>query len=344
MENSEPVSSSVSSTPKTQPRWPWRILFGADGLRAGWGLLLFFLLIYLVQHGINGGFTYFHHLNPDEMRLQHTVRTPGKTMIIDGVPFLAVAVVTFLMSLVERRPFRAYGVGATVGAGRQFLAGLFWGFVLLSLLVLSLWGLHYLVFDGRALSGFRILKFGVEWALAFLCVGLFEESISRGYLQFTIARGIAGPLHFTRVAPYSRAIGFWITAILSSYLFGSGHSLNVGESPIGLISAGLIGFVYTLSLWRTGSLWWAIGMHAAWDWSQSFVYGVADSGHMVAPTLFRSHPQGSTLMSGGLTGPEGSVLCLAVIAISAVVVLLTLPNTGWPAPGSRVAFQDQSQS
>ena len=51
-----------------------------------------------------------------------------------------------------------------------------------------------------------------------------------------------------------------------------------GENPVGLFRVFLVGVVFTLALWRTGSLWWAIGFHMAWDWAQSFLYGVPDSG------------------------------------------------------------------
>ncbi len=99
----------------------------------------------------------------------------------------------------------------------------------------------------------------------------------------------------------------------------------MGESPLGLVSAGLIGMVFCLTLWRTGSLWWALGFHAAWDWAQSFVFGVADSGTMVKFHLLGTHPLGKVLLSGGATGPEGSELILGVIVLITGVVVWTLP-------------------
>jgi uncharacterized protein len=79
-------------------------------------------------------------------------------------------------------------------------------------------------------------------------------------------------------------------------------------------------------LWRTGSLWWALGFHAAWDWAQSFVLGVADSGAMVQFHLLGTHPQGKALLSGGATGPEGSVFVLGILGLVAGVAVWTLPN------------------
>ncbi|HTU60556.1 MAG TPA: hypothetical protein VMF89_19025, partial [Polyangiales bacterium] len=81
------------------------------------------------------------------------------------------------------------------------------------------------------------------------------------------------------------------------------------------------------SLWRTGSLWWAIGLHAAWDWAQSFLFGVADSGSVSAYRLMSTHPVGSPWLSGGATGPEGSVFVLPVMLLITLVAVLTLPRT-----------------
>jgi membrane protease YdiL (CAAX protease family) len=109
---------------------------------------------------------------------------------------------------------------------------------------------------------------------------------------------------------------------VTSCYFGSIHLANSGESPAGLIAAGLIGLVFCLSLWRTGSLWWAIGFHTAWDWAQSFLYGVGDSGSTIAGHWLISHPAGRTILSGGATGPEGSVFVLPTIALAGLGVLL----------------------
>ncbi len=85
--------------------------------------------------------------------------------------------------------------------------------------------------------------------------------------------------------------------------------------------------VFCLSLWRTGSLWWAIGFHTSWDWAQSFLYGVADSGIIAQHHLLATHPAGKSLLSGGATGPEGSIFVLAILTLIAVIILFTLPRT-----------------
>jgi hypothetical protein len=77
-------------------------------------------------------------------------------------------------------------------------------------------------------------------------------------------------------------------------------------------------------VWVTGSAWWAIGCHAAWDWAETFFYGTADSG-LVAPGHYLSAivpANAKPLWSGGADGPEGSVLVLGVILLLLAALLV----------------------
>ena len=189
-----------------------------------------------------------------------------------------------------------------------------------------MWKSGLLVIDRRLLFGVDVVRYGALWLFGFLLVGLLEEYLTRGYLQYTVTRGMAGVYQAIFKTPHAEALGFWTAALAFSILFGLGHSGNPGESPIGLLSAGSAGLVFCFSLWRTGSLWWAIGFHMAWDWAQSFLYGVADSGLMVQHHLLATHPVGKPIWSGGTTGPEGSIFVVLVLLIVAVIIATTLPK------------------
>jgi len=249
-------------------------------------------------------------------------------LVGESVAFFMVLLVTWIMSKIEHRPNGAYGFGGSRKLA-YFFAGLGWGVVCLSLLVLILLKTGFLAIDGRLLAGGDIFRYGATWLLGFLLVGLLEEYLTRGYLQYTLTRGLNGLYRwafktYPSIVRHSQALAFSSSAIVFSILFGLGHSKNPGESPIGLLSAGLAAMVFCLSLWRTGSLWWAIGFHAAWDWSQSFLYGVADSGTMIQDHLLATHPLGKPILSGGATGPEGSVFILAILGLVCLIIFLTL--------------------
>ena len=86
-----------------------------------------------------------------------------------------------------------------------------------------------------------------------------------------------------------------------------------------------IGFIFCVSIWLTGSAWWAIGCHAAWDWAETFFYGTADSGRVGTGHFLTTNPAGNALLSGGEAGPEGSLLVLGIMALllAALIVLYT---------------------
>ena len=320
--------SASGQAPKEQPFTVRRIFLGEDGLRAIWGILLFLFFREAIAD-ILGALAYSHlsqaHATGAPGQPAATLIAPSLLFIGEGIVFIALACATWLMAKIESRPLLAYGLGRTRLLA-NLASGLICGVVMLSILVLVLWRSGLLVFDGQLLFGRSAFRFGAIWVVGFLLVGLFEECFFRGYLQFTLARGLSGIYRWFGAA-HDDALGFWTSAVLLSFGFAMTHQANAGESPIGILAAGLIGVVFCLSLWRTGSLWWAIGFHAAWDWAQSFLYGVADSGMMIEGHLIGTHPAGRPILSGGLTGPEGSIFILPIIALTATLILLTLPRT-----------------
>jgi membrane protease YdiL (CAAX protease family) len=324
------------------------VFLGPDGLRPGWGILLFVVLFYGLAQVSFYAAVHTHllpHHQPTTSGAKEAIKPqPARFMlVVEALMAFSTLAATWVMGKIERRPFGSYGFGG----GRKatfFTTGFLWGVGFLALLVGALWKMELLAFDGRLLFGGDVVKYGLVWLAGFVLVGVFEESLMRGYLQITLARGLASLYAMAFQATptaRARAVGFWVAAVLISFLFGASHGSNPGESPIGLVSAGLIGLVFCLTLWRTGSLWWALGFHAAWDWAQSFVFGVADSGTMVEFHLMGTHPVGKVLLSGGATGPEGSELILVVLALVTGVVVWTLPaarrgdSLRLPASGNR---------
>jgi membrane protease YdiL (CAAX protease family) len=120
----------------------------------------------------------------------------------------------------------------------------------------------------------------------------------------------------------AKGSGFWQAAWVTSTLFGFIHTGNNGENWVGILAAGAIGFVFVVSVRVTGSAWWAIGCHAAWDWAETYFYGTADSGLQAQGHLLTTQPAGNALWSGGTDGPEGSVLVLGIILLMLIGLLV----------------------
>lgn len=216
----------------------------------------------------------------------------------------------FLMAHLEERNFDDYGLPRRQAFGKMFWVGAGWGLAAITILMIALRGVHAFYFGHVVLHGGRILKFAVFWAIYFVLVGLFEEFLLRGYTLHTLAQ----------------VTGFWPAAILLSCAFGAIHFRNPGESWVGMLGAAAIGIFFCLTLRRTGNLWFAVGFHAFWDWGQSYLYSVPDSGTMEPGHLMRPSFQGPDWLTGGSVGPEASVLCFAGIVGLCVVFARRYPE------------------
>jgi uncharacterized protein len=129
-----------------------------------------------------------------------------------------------------------------------------------------------------------------------LLPGITEEIVARGILFRVVEEGV----------------GSWAALVFSALLFGFGHAANpnatIWSSVAIAIEAGLLlGMAYA---W-TRSLWFCMGLHAAWNFTQGPLLGISVSGIEVKG-LLASHTSGPTLISGGEFGAEASILTLVV--------------------------------
>lgn len=289
------------------------VFFNERGLRAGWRLAIFVGILYAIYRLVT--------LALKQLASSGVSATAGPSdapylfplgvAISELAVFLVVLLVTWVMSLIEHRKVREYGLPLRKSALPSFLTGyVLWGFLPLSLLLLLMRGLHVFYFGDLNLHGRQVLYWGLLWAFAFLMVGFLEEYLSRGYALYTLADGM----------------GFWPTAIVMAVLFAWAHMSNGGENRIGIVGVFLFAIFAATTLRRTGNLWLAVGAHAGWDWGQSFFYGVSDSGLQLPGRLFNPHVQGPNWLSGGSVGPEGSVLTLIVWALMTAGFLIFYPR------------------
>jgi len=296
-----------------QPSYVRTVFLGPDGLRAGWGFAFYLAMLYPLQFVAS---RWIGSLSLDASGLW--------SMMLDEFGVLVAAVVpAFILARVEKRPWSVYGLPARQAFGKLFWVGALWGFASITLLLGTMYGLRLFDVAHLALHGVRIARFAAFWAVFFLLVGFFEEFLLRGYSQFTL----------------TRAIGFWPAAVLLSCAFGLIHLQNAGEQWMGLVAAAVIGFFFCLTLRRTGSLWFAVGFHMAWDWGETFFYSVPDSGTIFPGHLLKSSFHGPRWLTGGMVGPEGSVLCFVVIAVVWVGFARVYPHAKYLAEQERSSPQ-----
>jgi membrane protease YdiL (CAAX protease family) len=293
--------SASESAPRRDLAW---VFFGPHGLRAGWGAALFLLFAGAASLLLILGLSALGLHQAQVLGDPDSARGVAAT---SGLAAFAFAAATGAMALIERRRLSAYGVGRRglpLGAIEGALTGLLAMVVLAGVLAAT----GALRIDHISLPPAHAAVSGLAWAGAFVLLALAEELSTRGYLLATLTRGLA----------FTGSGARW-AAIATTALFAAGHLANPGEGWIGLLSVVMIGLLFCLSVVRTGALWWAIGFHAAWDWAQSFLFGVGNSGSHVTGAWLASRTDGPAWLSGGATGPEGSALNLLVV----------LALTGW---------------
>jgi uncharacterized protein len=235
---------------------------------------------------------------------------PRVVFLEDFAGFVVVYLAALLLSRIERRPLGTYGLPLSSPALRRFLQGCALGFAE----VCSLMGLIALFggysFGDLAIHGSDILRWSLAWAAIFVVVGLFEEFAFRGYTLYALAE----------------SIGFWPAAVLFAAAFGFVHSFNPGEGVAGEAGVAAIALIFAFTLRRTGTLWLAVGWHAAFDFGETFVFSVPDSGSVFPGHLANSMLHGPVWLTGGDAGPEASVFSFVAMAALTLAFHFLFPS------------------
>lgn len=216
-----------------------------------------------------------------------------------GLCATVAAVIGYILFVrfVERRP--AVAEFATPGWSKELGAGLLTGFLLFSLVVavIALFGGYHVIGEHPANVLFPVLALS-------LVSGVGEEIVVRGII-FRLVES---------------SLGTWIALIFSAALFGAGH---LGNQHAGLLPAVAIaleaGIMLAALYMLTRRLWAAIGVHAAWNFTQGGIYGIAVSGGAVDGVLI-PRISGPDLLTGGAFGAEASLPAILICTIFGVVV------------------------
>ena len=227
---------------------------------------------------------------------------------------------TALMARAGGRRLRDFGFGGPDRL-RNFLTGIASGLVLLSLMLLAMAAASAVWIEPATDPLPTVATHAAFYALLMLGVAFSEESFSRGYALVAL----------------SQSISFWPAALATGAIFGLLHAVNGGETPVGLVSAALFGILLAYSYRRTGSLWFAYGIHGGWDYAESFVFGVPNSGVSLPGSLVHARFDGPAWLTGGSAGPEGSVLMLLVFAALWLVIRRLSRSAGSAAPDAAPA-------
>lgn len=208
--------------------------------------------------------------------------------VISGL--VAVAVYAVAVRLGEkRRP----GELAIAAAPTQLAAGLALGAAMLGIVMAIL-----AVFD----------LYTIDWTGAAPMWRAAGHAIQAALIEEILVRAVLFRLLW-------RALGVVPAFVVSAAVFGVSHIFNPGATVVSVLCIALeagimLGALYAL----TGRLWVSIGVHAAWNFTQGYVFGAAVSGQAAGPALAQSmaRPDASVVLTGGSFGPEASLPALLV--------------------------------
>ena len=165
-----------------------------------------------------------------------------------------------------------------------------------------------------------------------VCVGIYEEVVSRGYQLRNLSEGLH---RRERSIPAAVCAG----TLLSSLLFAILHVLSAPLSPLRVTGLVFDGILLASGYVLTGSLGVSIGLHSGWNFFQGAIFGFPVSGDLEPGSLLELTQSGPEWFTGGSFGPEGGVagILAAVAGIAAIAAWArvrggqsTLEAGGWP--------------
>jgi membrane protease YdiL (CAAX protease family) len=303
------------------------IFLGPNGLRAGWRLLIFFAVFIPLAFGASR----ITDILTQKLHTE-TMGTPLGISVMMGTFLAALLLASATMARIERRRFADYGLPWRRAFCRQFWIGAAFSLVSITLMLFVIHLAGGFSFGSLALHGTDVLKYGAFWTVPVFLAAVLEDFFYRGHLLFTLTTGI----------------GFWPAAGVTSLWMGGMHYLNPGGHGLGPVAAFLYCMATCVVIRRTGDLWMALGIHAAWSWAEIFFFGVLSSGFPGQGHLFNSSFHGPTWLTGGAFGPTASLPSFAllvawIIIFSAGLHGVKYPNPSAIAPRSNAPFSSTAQ-
>ncbi|MBN1877591.1 MAG: CPBP family intramembrane metalloprotease [Anaerolineae bacterium] len=226
--------------------------------------------------------------------------------------------VTLAGRFLDRRPFKEFGFHIRPTWWADFGFGLALGTLLMTAIFLieraAGWiipqGTPTLAGNGASPTGNILLQ-----VIIYLCIGIYEELLSRGYQLRNLAEGLGA-------LPISPQVAILLSWIGTSIVFGLGHAGNPNTTWISTLNLILAGVFLGLGYILTGELAISIGLHITWNLFQGTVFGFPVSGISLGTSLITIRQGGPVAWTGGAFGPEAGLMgILANLTGSALIIL-----------------------
>lgn len=237
-------------------------------------------------------------------------------------PFILFCLIGCRMWL-DRRSFASLGLRPR-RAFPDFAFGAFCGALAITFLFGILWVSRLVVIEGPSPEAFEAgalasAGFLLLFAALFFCVGFMEEISFRGYALHNLNAWFGW-----RGAVATQAIVFAVIHPLNELQGDKSVGTVLWDARWALVNIFLIAVFFAQCYRKTGSLWFPIGFHAAWNFFLGCVWSLPVSGIQTFRLLDVVSSSDSAL-SGGSFGAEGSVFLTAIIA-ALIFVMSRVPD------------------
>jgi hypothetical protein len=241
--------------------------------------------------------------------------------LIVGPLFTVMVVISVWLAgrLLDRRRFSEFGVHLSRAWWMDFGFGLGLGAVLMGLIFAVEWAAGWAVVTGTLQPTSPSLPLSVALIFSLvkaMCVGTYEEFVSRGYQLTNIAEGL------NRLGRIGRRGAVLLSVLMTSLIFGALHGVTPNATPISLLALSLNGILLATGYVVTGELAIPIGLHMGWNLFEGAVFGFPVSGDKEPASLFAIRQGGPTAITGGAYGPEAGVLGAAATVAGVLLILV----------------------
>lgn len=270
--------------------------------------------------------------------------TVGRTVSVLATAGALVGAVWLGGRILDRRPFADFGLHVD----REWWFDLAFGLALGAGLMTAIFAVEvaagWVTIRGTVVgsTGWTVGRVALVEVLAafvlFVCVGIYEELVYRGYLLKNAAEGLCGVPFVTP----RRAIG--LATLFTAGLFGLVHANNPNATLASTTNIAIAGVFLAVGYVLTGELAIPIGIHITWNFFQRVVFGFPVSGATLGTSVVRIEQAGPTAVTGGPFGPEAGLIGLGAIVVGTLSIVawvrsrygrvalayeLTMPTLRW---------------
>ncbi len=220
--------------------------------------------------------------------------------------FPEASIIFYLLVVALFLLFKKKGNHGMTRWGGSYGSGIFFGFLLISMILMLEMGLGWIEFKGIIQDAAYILITGIVFEFL---VSAAEELSFRGYILPCL----------------EKSTGRWMAILMTSVLFASMHIPSIISLMLPPFNASVMLFTVTLAgvllslLYFTKGLKTSIGFHFSWNFFQYHLFSLRGGLGIFDVTAIRPE------FTGGQAGPEAGILGLVAIS-TGIILLLMFPG------------------